>query len=185
MELAGLLLIDIQNDYFPNGKMELKGSEKAGRVAGQLLAFFRKHVHPVIHIQHVSVRKDATFFLPGTAGVEIHPDIKPTGNEVIIQKHFPNSFRETDLLLHLQRKDIRVLVIAGMMTHMCVDATVRAAADYGYPCLIAADACATRGLSYDQRVVDADDVHVAFLAALNGTYGNVMKAGDIIKELQG
>ncbi len=100
MKSTGLLLIDIQNDYFPNGKMELKGSEQAGRIAGQLLSFFRKHGQPVIHIQHISLQEGAPFFHPDTAGVEIHTSVKPTDDEIIIQKHFPNSFRKTDLLLH-------------------------------------------------------------------------------------
>ncbi len=184
MAPTSLLLVDIQNDYFPNGKMQLRASEQAGCVAGQLLAFFREHGYPVIHIQHLSVQKGATFFLPGTAGAEIHPSVRPTDGETIIQKHFPNSFRETDLLSQLQQKGIQRLVVAGMMTHMCVDATVRAAADYGFKCLVAEDACATRNLLFDQRVVDADDVQAAFLAALDGTYGEVVKAVDIIKELE-
>jgi nicotinamidase-related amidase len=183
MDSTGLLLIDIQNDYFPRGKMELKGSEEAGRIAGQLLGFFRARRRPVIHIQHVSIRQGATFFLPDTTGVEIHASVKPADSEVVIQKHFPNSFLETDLLAHLQRHNLRRLVIAGMMTDMCLDAGVRAAADHGYECWIAADGCATRDLSFGQRVVKAADVQAAFLAALHGSYGEVMTAADVINRL--
>ena len=122
----GLLIIDIQNDYFPGGKMELDGSEKAGNVAGQLLSFFREQKLPVTHIQHVA-GPDGPFFVPGTPGVEIRPVVKPSGNEALIQKHFPNAFRETRLLDHLRSQGIDQLVITGMMTHMCVDAAARAA----------------------------------------------------------
>jgi nicotinamidase-related amidase len=177
---VGLLLIDIQNDYFPGGKMALEGSEEAGQVAGQLLAFFRQRQLPVVHIQHIAIRPGATFFLPGTPGAEIHASAKPLETETAIQKHYPNSFRETGLLAHLQRQAIGQLVIAGMMTHMCVDATTRAAADYGFECRIAQDGCATRALKLNDRVVSAADVHTAFLAALHGTYGQVMTVGAIM-----
>jgi nicotinamidase-related amidase len=179
----GLILIDIQNDYFPYGKMELEGSEQAGQVAGRLLGFFREHKLPVFHIQHIALRPGATFFLPDSAGAEIHQCVKPLEAETVIQKHFPNSFRETALLQHLQQKIIRQLVVTGMMTHMCVDATTRAATDYGYECLIAHDGCATRSLEFGDRVVSALDVHTSFLAALNGTYGKVMSADEIMAGL--
>jgi nicotinamidase-related amidase len=180
---VGLLLIDIQNDYFPGGKMELDGSEQAGQVAGRLLNLFRENELPVVHIQHISVRPGATFFLPNTPGVEIHATVKPLDGEPVIQKHFPNSFRETELRTYLQQQSLRQLVIAGMMTHMCVDATTRAATDYGFECQIAQDACATRSLVYNKRLVSAQDVHTAFLAALNGSYGRVVAAEVIMQDL--
>lgn len=182
---VGLILVDIQNDYFPHGKMELEGSEQAGQVAGRLLDFFREHGLPVFHIQHIAMHPGATFFLPDTVGVAIHQSVSPLAGETIIQKHFPNSFRETDLLQHLQRANVQQVVIAGMQTHMCVDATTRAAADYGYECLIAHDACATRNLQFGDRVVSAADVQTAFLAALDGAYGKVRSAESIIIELTG
>lgn len=180
---VGLILVDIQNDYFPHGKMELEGSEQAGQVAGRLLDFFRAHRLPVFHIQHIAIHRGATFFLPDTTGADIHQSVKPIAGEPIIQKHFPNSFRETDLLQHLQRSDVKQVVIAGMQTHMCVDATIRAADDYGYDCLLAHDACATRSLRFNDRVVSALDVQTAFLAALDGSYGKVLSAESIITEL--
>lgn len=70
-----------------------------------------------------------------------------------------------------------------MMTHMCVDAAVRAAADLGFDCRTAQDACATRTLTMDGKVVSASDVHTAFLAALNGAYGRVLTAAAVMKEL--
>lgn len=115
-----LLLIDIQNDYFEDGKAELVGSEKAGENAKNILEKLRKENLPVIHVQHFSVRKDATFFIPGTDGARIHENEKPLPDEKVITKYYPNSFRETGLLGYLQSNHIIDLVIAGMMTHMCV-----------------------------------------------------------------
>ena len=181
---TALILIDIQNDYFPGGKMELEGSIEASQRAARLLAAFRAARLPLAHIQHIATRPGSTFFLPDTDGVKTHANVAPLEGETIFQKHYPNSFRETPLLEHLQHEQIERVVIAGMMTHMCVDATVRAAYDYGFQCLVAEDACATRALTYGGKTVRAEDAHRAFLAALNGTYGKVMAANAIVSELK-
>jgi nicotinamidase-related amidase len=179
----GLLIVDVQNDYFPGGKWELVGSERAGQLAGGLLKFFREHKLPIFHVQHIA-KADSPFFVPGTPGVEIRPVVKPLPDEVLVQKNYPNAFRETTLLNQLKQKDIKQLVVAGMMTHMCVDAAARAATDFGFDCRIAGDACATRDLNLNDKVVPAAEVHTAFLAALNGAYGKVLTADTIMKELQ-
>jgi nicotinamidase-related amidase len=179
---VGLLIIDVQNDYFPGGKWELAGSEKAGQVAGDLLKFFRDQKLPIVHVQHIG-SPDSPFFVPNTPGVEIRPVVRPQAGEVLVQKQYPNAFRETMLLSQLRQHDIKQVVVAGMMTHMCVDAAARAATDLGFECRIAQDGCATRDLKLNDKVVSAPEVHAAFLAALNGTYGKVMTADAIMKEL--
>lgn len=168
-----LVLIDIQNDYFPGGAMELAGSPEAGRQAGKLLQHFRRCGLPVIHIQHVATRPGATFFLPDTPGVAIHASVAPLPDEPVLVKHFPNSFRETPLLDLLKQREIDQLVVAGMMTHMCIDTTIRAAADLGLRCRLAHDACATRDLSFGGVEVAARQVQAAYLAALDGLFAQV------------
>ncbi|HUI98710.1 MAG TPA: cysteine hydrolase family protein [Usitatibacter sp.] len=174
-----LLIVDIQNDYFPGGRMELAGSREAAAQAAKLIARFREKRLPVIHMQHVSLRPGATFFLPDTEGVGIHESVAPLAGETVIEKHFPNSFRETALLDHLKKAGIDKLAIAGMMTHMCIDTTTRAAADLGFACQLAHDACATRDLAFGGAKVAARDVHNAFLAALNGPFAKVVAAADV------
>ncbi|MEW5870503.1 MAG: cysteine hydrolase family protein [Chloroflexota bacterium] len=181
---TALLIVDIQNDYFPGGKMELAGSPEAARRAAGLLAFFRQAGLPVVFIQHIANRPGATFFLPGTPGAEIHPEVQPLHSETILQKHFPNSFRDTPLLEHLRSLPVERLVICGMMTHMCVDAATRAAVDFGFECWVAGDACATRDLAFAGQTVPVAQVHAAFLAALNSAYGKVLSAAEIIAQLQ-
>jgi nicotinamidase-related amidase len=176
---TALLIIDIQNDYFPGGAMELAGSVQAGGRAGKLIEAFRRKALPVIHVQHISNRPGATFFLPETRGAEIHPSVSPEAGETIIRKNFPNSFRETPLLQHLRDNEITRLAIAGMMTHMCVDTTVRAAADLGFACSLAHDACATRALSFGGVAVPAESVQAAFLAALNGLFARVQSVEEL------
>lgn len=174
-----LIIIDIQNDYFPGGKMELEGSPAASLQAAALLESFRRKGQPLVHIQHVSNRPGASFFLPDTDGVNIHANVAPRAGETVLQKHFPNSFRETKLLEHLRGLGVDHLVIAGMMTHMCVDATTRAAFDLGFSCSLAHDACATRALVFGEQRVSAAQVHAAFVAALAGLYAKVQSAVEI------
>jgi nicotinamidase-related amidase len=176
---TALLVIDIQNDYFPGGAMELEAADAAGAKAGQAIRQFREKNLPVIHVRHLSVRPGSTFFLPGTRGAEIHEAVKPLGGETVIEKNFPNSFRNTDLGTLLQKQEIKNLVVAGMMTHMCVDATVRHAADLGYKITLLGDACATRAQSYAGEKVPARQVHTAFLAALNGFYAKVLDTHEL------
>jgi nicotinamidase-related amidase len=181
---TALILVDIQNDYFPGGKNALEGSPQASMKAKELLEYFRSQHLPLVHIQHVSIRAGATFFLPGTEGVRHHVDVEPLAGETVFEKHLPNSFRDTPLLEHLHTLQIRRVVISGMMTHMCVDATVRAAFDHGFECWVTQDGCATKALTFDDQSVAAAQVHLAFLAALRGTYGKVMTAQEILAALK-
>jgi nicotinamidase-related amidase len=179
---TALILIDIQNDYFPGGKGELENPIEAATQASKLLDFFRQQKWPTVHIQHIAIRPGATTFLPDTDGVKIHPLVAPLAGETVIVKHFPNAFRETGLLEHLKKLGVERLVLCGMMTHMCVDASTRAAADFGYPVLLAADACTTRTLTYGELKIPAQYVHAAFLAALK-SYGQVMRTEEILEQL--
>ncbi|BCL75608.1 isochorismatase [Jeongeupia sp. HS-3] len=181
--VTALLLIDIQNDYFPNGAMELVSPVEAGNNATKLLEKFRKSNLPIIHIQHISMHPGATFFLPDTYGAEIHPCVAPAAGEVFFQKNFPNSFRGTPLLEHLKESKITTLVIAGMMTHMCIDTTTRAAADLGFSCVLAHDACATKELSFNGSLVAAEDVQLAYLAGLNGLFAQVKSTEEVANDL--
>ena len=176
---TGLLVIDIQNDYFPGGAMELEGADAAGAKAGEAIQKFRSRGLPVIHVRHLSVRPGSTFFLAGTKGAEIHPSVSSRENELVIEKSFPNSFRATNLKEELQKRAIKNLVVAGMMTHMCVDASVRQAADLGYKVTLLGDACATRAQKINGETVPARQVQLAFLAALNGFYARVIDSHEL------
>jgi len=168
-----LIIIDIQNDYFENGAMPLVGSYEASENARLVLDRFRADGEPIIHIQHIASKPDATFFLPNTSGANIHVNAEPLEQEKVIIKHYPNSFRETGLFDYLKNMNITDLVICGMMTHMCVDTTTRAAKDFGFNCILIGDACATRDLELNGQKVKAKEVQLSFLAALNNFFSNV------------
>ena len=176
----GLILVDIQNDYFPGGKMALEGMDAAAANAGTLLDLFRTNTWPTFHIQHLSNYKGATFFLPDTEGAELHQRIAPLPEETVVQKNFPNSFRDTGLLDGLKTAAVEQVVLCGAMSHMCIDATTRAAADLGFACVLIHDACATRDLAFEGQTVKAADVHAAFMAALGSAYARVESCSDFM-----
>ncbi len=174
-----LVIIDIQNDYFPGGKMELVGAQAAASNAARLQSSFRERGLLVVNVQHIAQSASATFFLPDTFGVEIHGDLAPVAGEPVIVKHYPNSFRGTRLQEVLEQADVTDLVIAGMMTHMCIDTTVRAANDLGFNVTLVGDACATRDLEFEGTTVPAQHVQAAYLAAIDGSFAQVVSTHSI------
>lgn len=180
---TALLLIEYQNDYFPNGRMPLEKSTEACQKAQEALQIYRAKQLQVVHIQHISTRPDAMHFLPCTKGVEFHSTVQPLKNEVVIKKHYPNSFKDTTLLNHLNKNRIHHLIIAGMMTHAAIDATVRAAYDSGFSCTVLHDACATKNLEFNNMIIPAQSVQNAFMAALQPLYANVMSVKDLLQTM--
>ena len=178
-----LIIVDIQNDYFEGGANPLAGSIEASLKAKEILNIFREKLYPVIHIQHLSTRPEATFFVPNTFGADIHENVYPMEGEKVITKNYPNSFRDTELLQYLKNNNITDLVICGMMTHMCVDATVRAAKDFGFNCTVISDACATRDLKIQNEKISAKDVHYSFLAALEYFYSTIKTVDEYTAEI--
>lgn len=174
-----VLVIDVQNDYFPNGKMELKDSIKAGEKTAELLKAARDKNIEVIYIQHISAREGAGFFIKGTEGAEIHKSVTPMKKEKIFQKNYPNSFRDTGLYEYLKSKNIGNLIVCGMMTQMCVDTTVRAGFDLGFKITLAADCCATKDLNYGGKTVSAENVQTAYFGAINGIFAKVVNSNEI------
>ena len=169
MNKEALLLIDIQNFYFTPGVMLLHNPEEAARKAAMLLDKFRNEGKPVIHVQHNA-----------TEHAEIHELVKPNEGEKVIHKDYPSSFLGTGLHEYLQENNIKQLVVAGMMSHMCVDTTVRACQDYGYEVTVIEDACTTKALKFGEKTVDAESVHAVSMALLSHEFAKVMRLEDYL-----
>ncbi|EWY39022.1 hypothetical protein N825_08450 [Skermanella stibiiresistens SB22] len=180
MSKRALLIIDIQNDYFPDGKWTLSGMDAVADNAARLLAAARAAGEMVVHIRHEFTRPEAPFFVAGSDGARIHPKVTPIEGETVVLKHFPNSFRETDLKGILDRNGVTDLTICGAMSHMCVDAATRAAADFGYACTVVHDACASRDLEFDGTLVPAVHAHSAFMSALGFAYAKLVTTDDYL-----
>lgn len=174
-----LLLIDIQRDYFDDGLHPLVGIDAAASKAAGLLDRARRDGRPVFHVRHEFASADAPFFKPGTNGTEIADVVLPRNDEPVVTKAAVNAFVGTDLHERLRAAGVDELVIAGAMSHMCIQAATRAAADLGFACTVAHDACATSDLEFDGRVVPAGQVHDSSMAALAFGYADVVTASDV------
>ncbi len=177
--IRALLLIDIQRDYFPGGRHPLVGSDRAAEAASNVLADFRARAEPIVHVQHSWDEPGAAYLKPGTAGFAHDDRVAPAGDEPVVVKEAPNAFVGTGLEQRLRDGGIDQLIVAGMMTSMCVDATVRAAVDLGFSVTVVGDACAAPDLEHAGVRIPGEQVHAAFLAALAEGYAEVVDAGSI------
>jgi nicotinamidase-related amidase len=168
---TALLLVDIQDFYFPGDGPGLVNAEAASRNAKKVLELFREHKNLVVHVRHKANK-----------GFAFHENVLPMENEKIITKTEVNSFLGTDLLNFLQSNGIERLVLVGMQTHMCLEAAVRAAHDYGFECTVIEDACATKDLSFNNQVIKASDVHLSTLNTLaSGGYAKILNLSTFIE----
>lgn len=180
MSKKAVIVVDLQNEYLPTGKLPLMGIESALKNAARVIADARSNNITVIHIRHESVTSDAPFFVPGSDGVLINSTVAPSKEELVIVKNYPNSFLNTNLKKALDEKGIDEVTVIGAMSHMCIDATTRAASDFGYKTTVVHDACATRDLEFNGKVVRADLVHTALMSALEFGYAKIIKTEDYL-----
>lgn len=180
MTKRALVLVDIQNDYFANGKWPLEGVEAAADNAARILADARTKGQLVVHIRHEFNEDDAPFFEPGSEGAMTHAKVASLAGEPVVLKNQVNAFLDTPLKSILDEQGIEQLTIVGNMSHMCVDALTRAAADYGYANTVIADACATHEQAFAGVTVPAAHVHAAFMAALAFGYAEVLSTDEYL-----
>jgi nicotinamidase-related amidase len=179
-----LVIIDVQNFYFPGGQLPLTGPLEASLQAKALLEAFRARGWPVVHVLHLGKGQAQAEPASGDPQHQAHPNVLPRPGEPVLGKRHANAFRDTELLATLRRLGATRLVIAGMQTHMCVEAATRAAADLGFEVTVVHDACATRPLAFGGVEVPAAQVHAAALAAMGGGgYAKVTSAGELIAAL--
>lgn len=173
MSKRAIVVVDLQNDYFPGGKYELVGINKAAENAARVIESARKKGDRVIHVQHIFPSQDAPFFTPDSEGITINPVVAPREGETVVVKNYPNSFLKTELKEILDADGIEDIVVVGAMSHMCIDATTRAASDFGYKTTVVQDACATRDLEHEGVTVPAASVHAAMMSALGFAYATI------------
>jgi len=160
---TALLIVDIQNFYFPGDGPGLVNVVPASLNAKEILQLFREKKQLVVHIKHKALK-----------GGEIHKNVAPIAGEKVITKVEVNSFQNTDLLEYLKKNEITRLVIIGMQTNLCLEAATRTGHDFGFECVVVQDACATKDLKYGDHIIKAEDVHYSTLATFNNNYGKVI-----------
>jgi nicotinamidase-related amidase len=182
MSKRAIVVVDLQNDYWPSGKWPLVGIEAAAANAAKVIAKARLEGDAVIHVRHEFPNPDAPFFVAGTDGVEISPVVQPIAGETVILKNHPNSFRQTELKQTLDKQGVKEVVVVGAMSHMCIAATGRAATELGYNTVVIHDACATCDVEFNGVTVPAAQVHAANMSALAFAYGQVIGTNDFLSQ---
>jgi len=178
---SALILIDIQNEYFQGGKSELNQPIETANNAKAILNFFRENSLPVFHVKHIGMGNKAKAFLPDSTGAEINYLVTPNKDEKVFIKHVPNSFFETGLDKAIFDNSIEHIVVCGMMTHMCVDTTVRFASDLGLTVTLIEDACTTKDLTWKGHTIPANIVQATYMASIDGTFAQVMTTEKFLK----
>ena len=174
MSKSALVLVDIQNDYFDGGRWPVAKMETVSANAARLLEHARDRGDAVIHVRHEIPSDEAPFFRPGSEGAQHHASVAPRGGEPVVLKHKANSFQDTSLRQDLDAAGVTDLVICGAMSQMCIDATTRAAADFGYNVTVVEDACGAKEAVFGGVEVPAEQVHAAFMAPLAMSYAKVV-----------
>lgn len=169
---SALIMIDLQNTY-RRGIMQLTGVEAAIREAKTLLEMARNEGIPIIHIRH-----DGGPGTPYDVNAEIgaiSDEVAPIKGEIVITKNYPNAFVQTDLDARLKALGIKNIILAGFMTHMCVNSTAHGGFNLGYAPTVVASATATRPLQgANGKVVSAQELQDATLAATRDMYAAIV-----------
>lgn len=175
---SALILIDCQNTY-REGVMQLTGVEEALEECRTLLERARAAGIPIFHIQH-DAGPGSPYDIRERIGA-IADVVAPQGDEAVITKHLPNSFAQTELHDRLQQAGVENIVLAGFMTHMCVNSTAHGGFNLGYAPTVVASATASRPLEADNgKVLSAQAVHDGALASTRDLYAVVVdRAADI------
>jgi nicotinamidase-related amidase len=176
-----VVIIDAQREYV-DGKLPLVGVQPALAEIGKLLERARAAQAPVIHIVHQGRAGGA--FGPDTTGFEIAAPAAPAPGEAVVHKSLPNAFASTDLASRLAALKKPQVILAGFMTHLCVEATARASIDLGFKATVVASATATRDLpdALTGGMVPAAEVQRNALAAIADRFATVAKSVDALPD---
>ncbi|WP_440713923.1 cysteine hydrolase family protein [Gordonia sp. FQ] len=168
---SALVMVDLQNTY-TRGVMRLDEVEPAIDAAAELLGRAREAGIPVVHIMH-DAGEGSPYDVKAEIG-QIVDRVAPQGDEPVIVKNYPNSFVATDLDAQLKALGVEDLVLAGFMTHVCINSTARGAFSLGYRPTVVANATATRSLPGVAGEVDSSAIQAAGLAMIGDIFGIVV-----------
>ncbi|WP_340118065.1 cysteine hydrolase family protein [Pelagibius sp. 7325] len=182
-ERAALVIVDFQK-AIDDPKWGRRNNPRAEAQTARLLAAWRSAGWPVVHVQHLSREPDSPY-RPGQPGCDFKPELTPGPGEIVVQKRVHNAFIETGLEAALRDRGIATLVVAGVLLHNSVDATVRMAADLGFDTWIAGDATASVDIvDLEGRRWPAEEVHALSLAQLSGEYAQITLTEGLLQAAQ-
>lgn len=177
---AALVIVDFQK-AIDDPKWGRRNNPQAEARAVELLRAWRATGRPVVHVQHLSRDPDSPY-RPGQPGCDFKEALRPGPGEILVQKHTNNAFVDTGLEAALRDRGVTLVVVAGVLLHNSVDATVRMAANLGFTTWLVADATASVDVvDLTGRRWPAEDVHALSLALLSGEYAEVVTAEAVLQ----
>ncbi len=176
IENSALVMIDCQNTY-TRGVMKLTGIDEALLEAEKLLNIAREKNIPIFHVRHDG-GEGSPYDINADIGAFIE-QVAPQSGEAIITKHYPNSFIQTDLDAQLKAQGVQDIVLAGFMTHMCINSTAHGAFNLGYQPTVVASATATRSLQgINGEIISAADIQASAIASTRDLYAAIANTVD-------
>ncbi|KAL7313582.1 hypothetical protein PS15m_007316 [Mucor circinelloides] len=178
-----LIIVDVQNDYFPGGGLPTWRPEETAVEIKKILDKFRQDGKEVIHVAHhitPEMEKVLPIMRKGTPGAEIHESVKPLSTEKVIYKNYSDSFVATDLKEYLLSKGVDTVIVVGMMIHNCVNATAYSGTDEGFKTIVVAEAVNTFDQEIFGEVIPAETIWKSFLAGIKFAYAEVKRVDDIL-----
>ncbi len=180
MQAAALLIIDVQVGI--DDSRGERNNPAAERNIATLLAAWRRHQWPIVHVQHDSIEPESKL-RPGLPGNAIKPEAQPQAGETLVRKQTNSAFVGTGLEQDLRQRGIERLVVAGLTTDHCVSASVRSAADLGFDVTLVTDACAAFGRKgYDGRYYSGDEIHRNNLVSLDQEFCRLRDIESLLAE---
>lgn len=178
-----LVLVDIQQGL-DDPWYGVRNNPDAEANAGKLLAAWREHGWPVVHIQHHSTNPQSPLY-PGKPGTEHKPEVAPVEGEPVMTKNVNSAFIGTELETWLRDQSIEKVVICGLTTNHCVETSTRMSGNLGFDTYLAHDACAAHNLAgVDGSNYSADQVHAMSLANIASEFATVLSTDEIIRSIE-
>jgi nicotinamidase-related amidase len=177
---TALLIIDVQDGFIQSDYWGRRNNPQAEENMALLLAEWRKHKRPIVHVQHMSTTPNSPL-RPDSAGNAIQQIVAPIEGELIIQKTVNSAFIGTDLEARLRQDGVDSVVVVGLTTNHCVETTTRMAGNLGFVTFIVADATATFDrVGHDGVHYPAETIHAVSLASLHGEFATVIQTENLL-----
>ena len=179
----GLLVIDVQNEYFFGG---VPVSYPIGSLDNILKAMDAAAANdiPVVVVQHTAKSETSPVFCKGSPTWALHPEVEKRHRDLLIEKNWPDSFAETGLGNWLKENRIDTLAVCGYMVQLCCDSTARQAFHLGYAVEFLSDATGTLAVENEAGSVTGEELHRAILVTQTH-FSKVMKTGEWLRHIRG
>jgi len=177
MSKTALLVIDMQRCLVEDNPYD---GERIVKNIKKLIDSARKNNKEVIFVRHND--ENDSEMKKGAEGWYIYDDLAPLDNEYIVEKTFNSAFHKTNLKEYLDIKSIDTLIITGMQTEYCIDATIKSAFDNEYK-IIVPDGTNT---TYDNEYMSGEKtVEFYNYGIWNNRFADVISVDDVIKRIEG